>query len=158
MLHLGHFILQTRNGGSGCRILRLQFRWIEDRDQVSGLHRRSFVHQQFLNTAFYLRADDDLVRVDCSDEDQITRMIGREKVVGRGDDKNDSEKNEELVARDSSACSLPGVALGVKQRRRNEIKYRRPALRNSVWGQGIEADNLLHHRSAAEVEDDHRHH
>ena len=70
VLHLGDFVLQARDGGSGCGSLRLQFRRIEDRDQISRLHRSAFIHQQFLDAAFDLRADDHLVRVDGADQDQ----------------------------------------------------------------------------------------
>ena len=76
MLHLRHFVLQARNISRGRGFLGLQFGRIEDRDQFAGFHRRSFIHQQFLNAAFHLRADDDLVGIHRADQHQILGMIG----------------------------------------------------------------------------------
>ena len=98
MLHLGNFVFHAGNVRGGRGFLRLQFRRIENRDQVSGLHRRAFIHQQPLDAAFHLRADDHLVGVDRADQHQIFRMVGGESVVNCGDHKDDADKNEEAVA------------------------------------------------------------
>ena len=51
MLHLRDFMLQAgdRRGGRG--LLRLQLRRIEHGNQISGFHRRAFIHQQFLDAS-----------------------------------------------------------------------------------------------------------
>ena len=79
----------------GRRLLRLQFGWIKHSDQISCLHWRAFIDQQFLNAAFNLRADDHLVGVNGADQYQVARVVSRKKIVGRGNHKNNSEKNEE---------------------------------------------------------------
>ena len=98
MLHLRNFVLQAGDVRGGRGFLRLQFGGIEHRDQVSRLYRRAFIHQQFLDAAFHLRADDHLVRVDRADQHQIFGMVGGESIIDRGDHEDDAEKNEEAVA------------------------------------------------------------
>src|SRR5208337_5691378 len=78
--------------------LGLQFGGIEHSDQVSSFHRSAFIHQQSLNAAFHLCADDYLIRIDRTDEHQIFRVVGGKIVVSRGNHEDDAKKNGEFVA------------------------------------------------------------
>ena len=98
VLHLRDFLLQARDRRRGRGLLRLQLRWIEHGNQIPGLHRCAFIHQQFLDASFHLRADDDLIGVHCSDQHEIREWSVEKIVVDRGDHKNDAEKNKETVA------------------------------------------------------------
>ena len=79
VLHLRDFVLQAGDVRGSRGFLRLQLRGIENGDQVSGFHRSAFIHQQPLDAAFHLCADDYLIRVDRADQHQVLGMVGGEK-------------------------------------------------------------------------------
>src|ERR1700680_228897 len=133
-------MLQTGDGGRCGGFLRLQLRRIENGYQIADLHRRAFVDEQFLDAALDLRADDHLIRIDCSDQHQILGMVGGEKIVDRRDDKDDPEKNEEAVT--STHLGTPDlrddVTRDLVRKSAAEIKSRtatrRSAIRSGVSG------------------------
>ena len=63
-----------------------------------GFHRSAFVHQQFLDAPFHLRADDHLIRIYRTHQHQVFRMIDGEKIVDGGDHENNSQQNKKSVA------------------------------------------------------------
>ncbi len=136
VLHLRDFVLQAGDRCRGRSLLRLQFRRIEHRNQISGFHRRAFVHQQFLDAASHLRAHDHLVGVDRADQHQVARVVGGKVVVGRGDREDDSEKNKKLITRAHERA--PCVAFGFGRNNAAEMKSstaaRRSAIRSGVSG------------------------
>jgi len=80
VLHLRHFVLQARDRSRRAADSWVcNSEWIEHGDQITGLHRRAFIHQQFLNAAFHLRADNHLIRVDRADQHQVFGVVGGEK-------------------------------------------------------------------------------
>jgi hypothetical protein len=65
-----------------------------------------------LYATFDLRTDDHLIGVDGTDQDKVTRMIGGEKVVGRGYDEDDTEEDEEPIARAHERAPCVAFCLG----------------------------------------------
>ena len=130
VLHLGDFMLQAGDRRRGRGLLRLQLGWIEHGDQIPSLHRRALIHQQLLDAAFDLRADDYLVGIDRADQHQVARVVGGEKVVRRGNHEDDSEKDKETITRaherapcvawrcDSDGCVPDGRVLDGTTRRK----------------------------------------
>src|SRR5579864_28755 len=123
-------MLQACDGRLRRRLLRLEFRRIENGDQVSRLHWRTFIHKQFLDTAFHLCADNDLVGVDGSDQHQIAGMICGKKVVRCGNDEDDAEKHEKTIAR--AHRRAPCWTFSWERNNAAEIKSSTAALRSAI--------------------------
>src|ERR1700688_1634873 len=123
-------MLQTGDGSRCGGFLRLQLRRIENGYQIADLHRRAFVDEQFLDAALHLRADDHLIRIDCSDQHQIFGMVRGEKIVDQRDDEDDAEKNEEPVA--GAHWRAPGAGLAEGLNNAAAIKSRTAARRSAM--------------------------
>ncbi len=99
VLHFRDFMLQAGDGRCSRSLLRLQFGGVEHGDEISGFDRRALIHQQLLDAAADLRTHDHLVRIDRADQHQVPRVVGGQKVVGRGNHKDDSEKDKKFITR-----------------------------------------------------------
>ena len=57
----------------------------------------SFIDEQFCEPALYLRADDDLIRIDGTDQNQILRTWRGQEVISQLRGADDSEKDKNAV-------------------------------------------------------------
>ena len=92
-----HLRAQAVNHGGRSAGLRLELRGIEHCDQVSSLYLCSFIDEQFCEPALHLRADDDLIRIDGTDQHQVFRTGRGQEVISQCRGADDGEKDENAV-------------------------------------------------------------
>src|SRR5436309_14976271 len=88
---------QAVNHGGSSASLRLELRRLEHCDQISSRYLCSFIDEQFCEPALHLRADDDLIRIDGTDQHQVFRTGRGQEVVSQCRGADDGGKDENSV-------------------------------------------------------------
>ena len=112
-----------------------EFLRVEYGDSVSGFDFSAFVYGQTLNAPADFWADNNLISVNSADQDKIGRMVGREKIVERGNHQQQSEKSKETIALAhglQTFCAAVGVKTAAQTK--SSTAARRTAIRSGEAG------------------------
>ena len=106
-----------------------EFLRVKHCNRVSGFYFSAFVYGQTLNASADFWADYHLVCVNSADQDEIRRVVGRQKIVDGGDHQQQSEKSKEAVSLAhglQTFCAAAGVKMAA------QIKSSTAALRAAI--------------------------
>src|SRR5260221_4454559 len=182
---LADFRPHTRNRRRRRTLLSLQFRRIQQRNQIPLLDLRSFFDQQLCNPPLYLRAHHNLIRIHCSHQDQVFPSRRGKNVIPRSDCQDDRQDHHKFIPRTHRQSPCNGLC-GVghprpssraksgnaadsapssvsrcspdKQRPRNKIENKRPPLPYPLHRQRVHFQQRLHQRRRAEIKNNYSHH